>query len=92
MAKAKKVAVTDIDSLNEALVREFGFQLEHPPVDEEGCRLPIPAAALAVITKYILSSGIRPTADSPIALRIADMYRNLPFTEDGSANPAHKAN
>jgi hypothetical protein len=88
---AKKVAIKDIDGLNEALVREFGFQLSTPPVDENGNRLPIPAAALAVITKYILSSGIRPTADSPVALRIADMYRDLPFavSPDGGVEKAN---
>jgi hypothetical protein len=86
---AKKVAIKDIDRLNEALVREFGFQLSTPPVDENGNRLPIPAAALAVITKYILSSGIRPTADSPTAARIAEMMKDLPFKttdENGLAN------
>ena len=86
---AKKVAIKDIDQLNEALVREFGFQLSTPPVDENGNRLPIPAAALAVITKYILSSGIRPTADSPTAARIVEMMKDLPFKttdENGLAN------
>jgi hypothetical protein len=51
----------------------------NPTKDENGNRLPIPAAVLSVITKYIVSSGIRPTADSPMAGRIAAMMQDLPF-------------
>jgi hypothetical protein len=75
----KKVTTTDVDKLNDMLVRELGWQLKNPPVDENGNRQPISASALAVITKYIVSTGIRPTSDSPTAARIAEMMADLPF-------------
>jgi hypothetical protein len=83
----KKVSTADIDKLNDLLIREFGWTLKNPPVDENGNRLSIPASALAVITKYIVSSGIRPTADSPAAARIAEMMKDLPF-KDSDEQPS----
>ena len=82
MAKRKQVSTSDVDALNALLIREFNFTLNNPPVDPDtGTRLPIPAAALAVIVKYILASGIRPTPDSPLARDIAGLMQSLPFIE-----------
>ena len=75
----------------EALSSESsGFPAVPPPVDENGNRLPIPAAALSRSSRNTyLSSGIRPTADSPTAALIVDMMNDLPFKatdENGLAN------
>ena len=87
---ARKVTTTDVEKLNDLLVKEFGYQLNNPPVDENGKRLPIPASALATIVKYVLSTGWKPTADGPLSARIKALMTDLPFkaeTDDASTRP-----
>jgi hypothetical protein len=86
---ARKVTTTDVEKLNDLLVKEFGYQLKNPPVDENGKRLPIPASALATVVKYVLSTGWKPTADGPLSARIAGLMQNLPFSStDEEGEPA----
>jgi hypothetical protein len=82
MARRKQITTADLDGLNALLVREFNYQLTNPPVDPEtGNRLPIPAAALATIVKYILASGVRPLPDSPLGKSVAELIESLPFKD-----------
>ena len=88
MARKTKVTTGDVDALNALLLSEFNFTLRNPPVDPEtGARLPVPAAALAVIVKYIVSSGIRPTHDSPLGRDIEDLMKALPFASLDESSP-----
>ena len=91
MARKTKVTTGDVDALNALLLSEFNFTLRNPPVDPEtGARLPIPAAALAVIVKYIVASGIRPTHDSPLGRDIASLMDALPFASLDDETPRRK--
>ena len=75
MAKEGRNQSAYIEGLNEALVRRepASSYPRHPWTRTAGRRLPIPADRRSLNhspTKYILSSGIRPTSDSPTAYRI----------------------
>ena len=85
MARKPQVRASDVDALNVLLVREMVHQLRHPPVDENGNRLPIPASTLAAAIKYVQGAGIRPTPDSPLAHEVRDLMAALPFTAEPQA-------
>ena len=78
-----------LEKLNDLLVKEFGHQLNNPPVDENGKRLPIPASALATVVKYVLSTGWKPTADGPLSARIAALMTDLPFKATDEHEATH---
>ena len=86
MASAKQ---SELDKLHALYTKELLRQLKEDRTDENGERVAPSASLLAVIGKFLLSSGVKPTNDNPSIAELSKLV-DLPFKADGTPNDDNK--